>query len=81
MRVAIIHDWLITTRGGEKCLEVFCELFPSADLFTLIYAPDRVSSLVKSMNIRTSALNDIPRINAFIVIVCRCSHESSNRLT
>ena len=62
MRVAIIHDWLITTRGGEKCLEAFCELFPSADVYTLIYAPDRVSSLVKSMNIRSSRLNDIPRI-------------------
>ena len=62
MRVAIIHDWLITTRGGEKCLEVFCELFPRADVYTLIYAPDRVSSLVKSMNIRASRLNDIPRI-------------------
>jgi glycosyltransferase involved in cell wall biosynthesis len=62
MRVAIIHDWLITTRGGEKCLEAFCELFPSADVYTLIYAPDRVSSLVKSMNIRASRLNVIPRI-------------------
>jgi glycosyltransferase involved in cell wall biosynthesis len=62
MRVAIIHDWIITTRGGEKCLEVLCELFPSADVYTLIYAPDRVSSLVKSMNIRASRLNDIPRI-------------------
>jgi glycosyltransferase involved in cell wall biosynthesis len=62
MRVAIIHDWLVTTRGGEKCLEVFCELFPDADVYTLIYAPDRVSSLVKSMNVHVSRLNDIPRI-------------------
>ena len=62
MRVAIIHDWLITTRGGEKCLEAFCELFHSADVFTLIYVPDRVSSLIKSMNIRASRLNNIPRI-------------------
>ena len=62
MRVAIIHDWLITTRGGEKCLEAFCELFPSADVYTLIYAPDRVSSVIKSMKIRSSWLNDIPGI-------------------
>jgi hypothetical protein len=48
MRVAIIHDWLITTRGGEKCLEAFCELFPKADVYTLVYAPDRLSSLIKS---------------------------------
>jgi glycosyltransferase involved in cell wall biosynthesis len=62
MRVAIIHDWLITTRGGEKCLESFCAVFPSADLYTLVYAPDRVSSLIKSMKICVSRLNDLPRI-------------------
>jgi glycosyltransferase involved in cell wall biosynthesis len=62
MRVAIIHDWLITTRGGEKCLESFCTLFPDADLYTLVYAPDRVSNLIKSMKIRVSRLNYVPNI-------------------
>ena len=62
MRVAIVHDWLITTRGGEKCLESFCTLFPSADLYTLVYAPDRVSNLIKSMKICVSRLNDVPSI-------------------
>jgi glycosyltransferase involved in cell wall biosynthesis len=62
MRVAIIHDWLITMRGGEKCLESFCTLFPDADLYTLVYVPDRVSSLIKSMNVRSSLLNNLPAI-------------------
>jgi len=62
MRVAIIHDWLITTRGGEKCLESFCRLFPGADLYTLVYAPDRISNLIKSMKICVSQLNRLPRI-------------------
>jgi glycosyltransferase involved in cell wall biosynthesis len=62
MRVAIIHDWLITMRGGEKCLENFCQLFPGADVYTLVYVPDRVSSLIKSMKIRSSRLNDLPAI-------------------
>lgn len=62
MRVAIIHDWLITTRGGEKCLEAFCELFPKADVYTLVYVPDRVSSLIKSMNIHASRLTTVPGI-------------------
>ena len=62
MRVALIHDWLVTTRGGEKCLEAFCELYPRADVYTLVYVPDRVSSLIKSMNIRASRLNNVPRI-------------------
>ena len=62
MRVAIVHDWLITTRGGEKCLEAFCELFPRAHIYTLIYLPSRVSDLIKSMKICASRLNDIPGI-------------------
>src|SRR5262245_44499951 len=62
MRVAIVHDWLITTRGGEKCLEAFCELFPGAHIYTLIYLPDRVSDLIKSMKICASRLNNIPGI-------------------
>ncbi len=62
MRVALIHDWLITTRGGEKCLEAFCELYPQADVYTLVYLPDRVSSLIKSMNIHASRLNNVPHI-------------------
>jgi len=62
MRVAIIHDWLLTTRGGEKCLEGLCELFPQADVYTLLYAPEQLAGLLKSMNICASRLNDIPGI-------------------
>ena len=42
-RVALVHDWLTGMRGGERCLEVFCELFPDADLFTLLHVPGSVS--------------------------------------
>jgi glycosyltransferase involved in cell wall biosynthesis len=62
MRVALVHDWLLGMRGGEKCLEVFCELFPEADLYTLIYAPDEVSPVIREMRIYSSWLNLIPRI-------------------
>ena len=37
LKVALVHDWLNGMRGGEKCLEVLCELFPEADLYTLIH--------------------------------------------
>lgn len=62
MKVAIIHDWLTGMRGGEKVLEVFCELYPDADLFTLIYVPGSTSSIIESMNIKTSYLQKIPGI-------------------
>ena len=38
-KVALVHDWLTGMRGGEKALEVLCELYPDADLFTLIHRP------------------------------------------
>ena len=38
-RVALVHDWLTGMRGGEKVLEVLCELYPRADLFTLVHVP------------------------------------------
>ncbi len=42
MRVALIHDWLNGMRGGEKILEVLCELFPAAPIYTLLYEPREI---------------------------------------
>ena len=61
-KVAIIHDWLTGMRGGEKCLEVFCELFPDATLFTLLHKKGSVSPIIEQMDIRTSFLQRIPGI-------------------
>ncbi len=60
MRVAIVHDWLTGMRGGENCLEVFCELFPDATLFTLVHKKHSVSRKIESMKIKTSFLQRLP---------------------
>jgi len=60
MRVAIIHDWLTGMRGGERCLEVFSELFPQAHLYTLVYIPGSVSPLIEQMPIKTSFIQNLP---------------------
>lgn len=60
MRVAIIHDWLTGMRGGERCLEVFCELFPQAHLYTLLHIPGSVSQLIEKMPIKTSCIQNLP---------------------
>lgn len=62
MRVALVHDWLTGMRGGERCLEVLCELFPGADLFTLLHVPGRVSRVIEERRIRTSFLQRLPRV-------------------
>ena len=60
MKIAIIHDWLTGMRGGEKCLEVFCRLYPEADLFTLLHIPGRVSPIIENRKIHTSFLQSLP---------------------
>lgn len=60
LKVALVHDWLTGMRGGEKCLEVFCELFPEADIFTLIHVPERVSPKIERHRITTSFLQNVP---------------------
>ena len=60
MRVAIVHDWLTGMRGGEKCLEVFCEIYPEADIFTLFHQPGSVSEVIERHRIHTSPLQRIP---------------------
>jgi len=60
MKIAIIHDWLTGMRGGEKCLEVICKLYPSADLFTLLHIPGKVSPVIESHPIHTSFIQKLP---------------------
>lgn len=60
MKVALVHDWLTGMRGGEKCLEVLCELFPDATLYTLLYKKGSVSETISRMKIKTSFIQRLP---------------------
>lgn len=37
MKVAFVHDWLVTWRGGEKVLAALAALYPEAPVYTLFY--------------------------------------------
>jgi glycosyltransferase involved in cell wall biosynthesis len=60
MRVALIHDWLTGMRGGEKVLEVLCELYPDADIFTLFHHRGSVSPRIERHRITTSFVQHLP---------------------
>ena len=47
-------------RGGERCLEVFCELFPDADLYTLLHVRGSVSPAIEGRRIITSFIQRLP---------------------
>ncbi len=64
-RLALVHDWLTGMRGGEKVLEVLCERFPEADLFTLVHVRGSVSPSIERHPIRTSFLQRLPGVTRY----------------
>lgn len=60
MRVAIVHYWLVSMRGGEKVVEALCDLYPEADIFTLVYDESRVSEKIKKHKVTSSFLQRVP---------------------
>ena len=62
LRVALVHDWLTGTRGGERVLEALAGLLPHADLFTLFHVTGTAPAAVEALHIRTSFLDALPAI-------------------
>ena len=59
MKVAFVHDWLVSYRGGEKVLNALFELFPQAEVHvhTLFHEPGIVPGPVQQVPIYTSFLD------------------------
>jgi len=57
MKVAIVHYWFISRRGGEKVVESLLKIFPKADIYTLFYDQETYGDYIKHHNIYTSILN------------------------
>lgn len=57
MKVAIIHYWLITRRGGEKVLESILKLYPEADIYTLFYDEKIYGDFLRNYKIHTSIID------------------------
>ncbi len=64
MRVALVHDYLNQYGGAERVLESFCEIWPEAPIFTLIYDEARTGGAFKNRKIRTSFLQKAPFVKS-----------------
>ena len=60
LRIALVHDWLVSMRGGEKVLDLLCSRFPGAPLYTLLHLPGSVSNTIEARQINTSLLQRLP---------------------
>lgn len=60
MKVALLHYWLTNIRGGEKVFLELCEMFPEADIFTHVIAPEIKNTYFPGRKIHTSFINSLP---------------------
>ena len=60
VRVAIVHDWLVTYAGAERVLEQIVACFPDADLFSVVdFLDDR--SFLRGKPVTTSFIQKLPK--------------------
>jgi glycosyltransferase involved in cell wall biosynthesis len=62
-RIAIVHYWFVAQRGGERVVEAMAQMFPQADLFSLVVDPKGIPDSLRDRSIQTSFLQKIPGSN------------------
>lgn len=62
LKIAVVHDWMFSRRGGEKVLEQILNLFPQADFYYLFGKPEKNLKLINKHNFFPSFLSKIPAI-------------------
>lgn len=61
MKVAIIHEWLLSYAGSEKVLKHIIALYPEADLFSILdFLPDGNRGFILDKKVNTSFIQKLP---------------------
>jgi glycosyltransferase involved in cell wall biosynthesis len=61
MRVALVHDWLVTLGGADRVLLALHALFPQAPVYTTVFDPSRLPGAFAALDVRPSWLQRLPR--------------------
>ncbi len=67
MKIAIVHDWCPSFRGGERVLAELCAIFKGAQVFTLFdFLPQEVKdSYFPGVTFHTSVANRLPWVKKY----------------
>ncbi|MEM7062893.1 MAG: glycosyltransferase family 4 protein [Cyanobacteria bacterium P01_B01_bin.77] len=61
MRVAVIHEWLASHAGSEKVVEQILQLYPDADLFSLVdFLSPEQRYFIGHRTVQTSFIQQLP---------------------
>jgi len=55
-RVALVHDFLLDLRGGERVFSAICDRWPDADVFTAVYDPEGTEGRFEHRRVHASYL-------------------------
>lgn len=61
MKIAIVHDWIVTYAGAERILEQLLLIWPDADLYSLVdFLPEEKRDFIQHKKVRTSFIQNLP---------------------
>ena len=61
MKIAIVHDWLVTIGGAERVLEQMICCFPDADIYSIVdFLSDNDRSRISNKTVSTSFIQKLP---------------------
>ncbi len=60
MRIAIVHEWIVSYAGSERVLEQMAAVYPEADIFAIVAEPRYASKFLEGRKITTSFIQKLP---------------------
>ena len=60
LKVALVHDWLVNYGGAEDVVKTILEIYPTADIYTLVYDQKKMKKHFPNNKIYTSKLQKLP---------------------
>lgn len=61
MKIAIIHDWLVTYAGAERVLEQILHVFPNADIYSTVdFLANDQRNFIQNKKVNTSFIQKLP---------------------
>jgi glycosyltransferase involved in cell wall biosynthesis len=61
MKIAIVHDWLVTNAGAEKVLQQMLKVYPEADVFCVVdHLNGRDRFYLENHTVKTTAIQRLP---------------------
>ncbi len=61
MKIAIVHDWLVTYAGAERVLGEILKIYPSAELFAVVdFLPEDQRFFIQNKKVKTTFIQKLP---------------------